>query len=98
MTSESFSFSQDERRSIAEADEEEITYRLPLGGEAPDFWIEVICHEWLHSVAAKIGGCQPGDLEDGLIEEILEYTGLVSWQLRESGALEPEEEMIKIWR
>lgn len=74
---------------IAESDGdlERIIYRVPLGGWSAEWWVENICHEQIHASAPEDGTLS---LPEWMIDGILEWTGLTSWQLLKSKALKPE--------
>lgn len=74
---------------IAEADghTEKIIYRMPLGGWTAECWIENLCHEQIHASAPEEGTLS---LPEWMIDGILEWTGLTSWQLLKSRVLKPK--------
>jgi len=87
MYPEVFCWDNNEWEPMAEASgiSERIIYRLPLLFKTPEGIMEVICHENLHASAPGEGTLQ---LPEWMIDEILSWTGLLRWQLKESGALE----------
>lgn len=76
MYQEIFCFEDNEWESMAEAKEgpRRIIYRLPLLFYTPEGLIEVICHEQIHASAPVEGTLS---LPDGMVDEILSWTGLL---------------------
>jgi len=77
----------DEAKYSAETDGENIWIRLPCF-QTPESIIEVICHEDIHASAPDEGTLQ---MPEWMIEEILHYCRLLSYQLVDKLSPEPVE-------